>query len=220
MPTVKTAPVRAMDDLLARLRPFLKERGFRAHRRTYNRITSNGLTHVIGFQMGRFDPPSTAHSPRLGEKLYGKFTINVGVYVPEVARNILVEPGSFVHEGECCLRERLGILGPEHIDLWWAARVDEDTLADLRLRLERDAIAFLARFETRDEILVELMGRRENYGSGGAPRIVSAIILANRGQIDEARKLLETQVVSVAEPRHTEYVIGLAAKMGLGTLEV
>ena len=37
--------------------------------------------------MGSFDPPGTTHIPGLRENLYGRFTVNLGVYVPEVARN-------------------------------------------------------------------------------------------------------------------------------------
>ena len=36
------------------------------------------------FQMGAFDPPGTTYIPGLRENLYGLFTINLGVYVPDV----------------------------------------------------------------------------------------------------------------------------------------
>ena len=95
----------AMDEIQASVRPFLKELGFRA--RAFNRLTSDGITHVIEFQMGRFDPPGT-HYVGFKKNWYRKFTVNVGVYVPELHEYSF--PGaklSFVHEYHCWIRERL-----------------------------------------------------------------------------------------------------------------
>ena len=37
------------------------------------------------FRWDLFDPPGTVYVPGLTQDLYGKFTVNLGVYVPEVA---------------------------------------------------------------------------------------------------------------------------------------
>ena len=141
----KTKTAAAMDELQSHIRPFFEQRGYRLRARTFNRGTSDGLVHVLNFQMGQ-------------TSLQGKFTVNVGVYVPEVAR---VEYGpnerSFVQEPECCVRHRLGTLGPEHRDLWWDLLPNGPSAASLQLRLERDALPFLARFETRDSVFQELL---------------------------------------------------------------
>jgi len=58
--------------------------------------------------MGRFDPPGTSYIPWFRKNLYGKFTVNVGVYVPEVAILRYGSKGrSFALEVECCVRMRL-----------------------------------------------------------------------------------------------------------------
>ena len=45
---------------------------------------------------------------------------NLGVYVPEVAKyHGGGEAKSVVRECNCCVRARIGGLGPEHTDLWW-----------------------------------------------------------------------------------------------------
>ena len=80
----KTETAKWMDELQAKLRPFLKDQGFRMRARTCNRETAEGLTHVINFQMGRFDPPGAPEIPGLRDNLYGMFTVNVGVCVPEI----------------------------------------------------------------------------------------------------------------------------------------
>ena len=52
--------------------------------------------------------------------MYGKFTVNVGVYVPEVDEYTMVKgPRSLPHEYDCCIQGRLGNLGPERTDIWW-----------------------------------------------------------------------------------------------------
>jgi len=48
---------------------------------------------------------------------------------------------------------------------------------------------------------------------------VCAIILGNRGRLDDARTLLKSQIREAAKPEHTQYVLGLASKLGLGALD-
>src|SRR5450631_794281 len=187
----KSKSAEEMDELQSRLRPFLEESGFRMRSRTCNRKTSDGLTHVINFQMGRFDPPGTSYIPWFRKNLYGKFTVNVGVYVPEVASEIDgASPRSSIQEPDCCVRKRLGALGPERSDLWWSVRSEKKTVAEVRLRLDRDAFPWFRRFETRDSLLQELEKAEETWGTGGPPRIICAILLAHRGQTEKARENL------------------------------
>jgi len=210
-----------MDELQARLRPFLDQLGFRMRSRTCNRVTLDGLTHVINFQMGRFDPPGTSYIPWFRKNLYGKFTVNIGVYVPEVFRHsYTMEPSSFIAEPYCCVRVRLGDLGPEHKDLWWKTRANSRTVGELQLRLKRDAIPFLARLESRNALLEELGKIVETYGPGAPPRVISAIILAHCGQKEAAMQNLTTQARKAARPDHTEFLKRLANRLGLEALDV
>ena len=54
------------------------------------------------------------------QNLYGKFAVNVGVYVPDLHAYGYTGGGklAFIHEDDGWVRERLGILGPERQDLW------------------------------------------------------------------------------------------------------
>jgi hypothetical protein len=203
----KTESAAAMDEAQAQLRPFLEERGYRLRTRTCNRKSIDGLTHVLNFQMGqRF--------------LQGKFTVNLGVNVPEVWRTEFEsEPRPFVNEAECCIRRRLGTLGPDRRDQWWKLPLGDSGMADLKLRLERDAFPFFARFQTRDSILSELGPLKGNSGAGMPNRIVCAILLAHRGEKEEAKKMLASQIREVANPGHARYVESLSDRLGLGRIE-
>ena len=217
----KSELAQALDRIQKSLALELKTRQFKVRGRTFNRQSADGLTQVINIQMGSFDPPGTTYHPGLRENLYGRFTVNLGVYVPEVAADRRVGPTkSWVQEPVCCIRTRLGNLGTEEADLWWSINAETPVVEDLLPRIRHDAMFFFARYESRDLILSELRGRSENTGAGSnPPRIICAIILATRGDLSAARQLLSDQARETRNPGHPAYVRGLAARLGLGALD-
>jgi hypothetical protein len=171
--------------------------------------------------MGAFDPPGTTYFPELRKNLYGSFTINLGVYVPEVYKfQVGSEVKSFVQENHCCIRARLGALGQESQDIWWKANISGKLLDDLRNRLEMDALPFLQRFETREAIIRDWPDfyNKYQFGSSSPPNITLAIILANQGRTEEARSLLEQQIRQSQHEGHKAYVRSLAIRLGLEAL--
>ncbi len=98
-----------------------------------------------------------------------------------------------------------------------ASQAATSVVTDVADRLARFGMPFLERFSTRQRILDEFVGKSENrYLS--VPRIVSAILLAARGETDAARKLLSDQLHEVTHPGHPAYVRELARRLGLGEL--
>jgi hypothetical protein len=219
MTAEKSDVARTLDELQAKLRPALKERGFRARGRAFNRLTCDGLSQVVQIQMGSFDPPGTTYIPGLRENLYGKFTVNLGVFVPEVAERYgRGAPKSFVREYHCCIRTRLAVLGPERSDVWWGIRADEAMAQKMLRRFTRDAMPFFGKFETRDSILEQWTAAPNAPYASTPSRIVCAIILAGRGRNEDARVLLAAQARETLNPGHPAYVRRLADKLGLGDL--
>jgi hypothetical protein len=212
----KSVLTNTLGKLQQNLDPLLGESGFRKSNRTYNRITADGLTQVIDFQMGRFDPPGTTHIPGLRENLYGLFTVNLGVYVPEVARHRGGgEAKSVVRDGDCCIRTRLGRTTRK--DSWWKISADETLVTELLQRLQNEAIPLFQRFESRDQILNEFQAASDNTDLiVGSTRIVCAIIFLNRGERERARHLLTEQARDhTRNPRNPAYVIDLARCLGV-----
>jgi hypothetical protein len=117
------------------------------------------------------------------------------------------------------VRKRLGALGPERSDLWWSVRSEKKTVAEVRLRLDRDAFPWFRRFETRDSLLQELEKAEETWGTGGPPRIICAILLAHRGQTEKTRENLILQARKRTDTKHTEHVQALADRLGLGRID-
>jgi Domain of unknown function (DUF4304) len=210
----------AVDEIQNALRPPMKAQGFKVRGRTFNRLTEDGLTQVVNLQMGQSDPPGTTYIPGLRGNLHGRFTVNLGVYVPEVARRYGGgEARSWVQDYHCCVRARLGEVSGEGQDIWWHAHSDDDVVDDLRSRLQGGGFRFLERFSTRDRILAEWSDRSENMGASSPPRIVMAIILAERGQKERARALLGRQVLETRNPGHPDYVRRLARELSVGNLD-
>jgi hypothetical protein len=194
----KSKIAQAMDEVQASVRPFLKEMGYRARARAFNRTTSDGITQVIEFQLGRFDPPGT-HYVGFRQNFYGKFTVNVGLFVPELHDYIWNGDRklTFIHEYDCWISERLGCLGPERQDIWWELDSVAQQAADVFHRIERDALPFLSKFETRDAILNLWMkdGLAETDSdfvrfTHSRQMLACGIILAAQGRRDEARSCL------------------------------
>jgi hypothetical protein len=86
----------------------LKADGFKKKGRTHNKVLDNGIVQVINFQMGQFQFDNVIEIPGLIENLYGQFTINIGVFVPELYEKIFdPKPKSFIQEFDCEIRTRL-----------------------------------------------------------------------------------------------------------------
>ena len=209
----------AVDAIQRALRPFFREKGFKCRGRAFNRITVDGLTQVVTIQMGASDLPGTSYVPGLRENLHGLFAINLGVYIPEVARFHGSEAKTWVQEYHCCVRVRLGELIGEGKEIWWHARADKRVISDVHGGLEGVGLAFLDRFSTRDRVLAEWNGKSKNMGASSPPRIVSAIIFAQRGERSRARELLSLQALETLNPGHPQYVRSLAERLGLEGLD-
>jgi hypothetical protein len=215
----KSDAATVLDAVQAELRTVFKQSGFRVRGRTYNRRTPQDLIQVVNFQMGSFDPPGTTYIPGLRENLHGKFTVNLGIYVPEVAQyHVGGAAKSFINEYQCCIRARLGEVGHERQDLWWPLSASQALNQEIETRLTQDALPFLNRFATREDILREI-----ESGTVGqfiaAPRIIEAIIVAKQGAAEKARELLTAQAKETHVAGHAQYVRGLAERLGLSSLD-
>ena len=217
----RSAFAHAVDHIQGALLPLMKGRGFKVRGRSLNRVTEDGLTQVIRILMGPSDPPGTTHVPGLTANYHGLFSVNLGVYVPEVARyGLSGEARSWIQDYHCCIRAGLHEAAGERRDLWWHARADPVVIEDVRRLLELVGFPFLERFSTRDRILAEWAHLSENqYAASSPPRIVMAIILAVRGQTERARALLALQVLETRNPGHPESVRKLARTLELGPVD-
>jgi len=147
-----------MDEIQKLVDPDLKKLGFKKSARTYNHSIEKGIIRVIHFQMGAFDPPNIDATPvpqALKPDLYGKFAVNIGVYVAEIAQAAFPhKERKFVSESSCALRMRLG--RTKNKEFWWNLSAPIDVVAEnVRTLLLADGMAFLNQFSTRAAIISE-----------------------------------------------------------------
>lgn len=204
-----------LDEAIVPIRAVLARHGFRARNRTFNRRMDDGIIHVVQVVMGRSDPPGARQMPGFGSDLYGTFSVELGVYVPEVARQYGMKAKTFPGEIDCCVRINAAEVGPNGEALAWPIKREAtffNAVADL---LEHYAMPFLQRYSDRPSIVNELKDGRAS-GPGGAPRVVAAVILANAGDRDGARGLLQEQDGLDVHPFHRRYLRELAEELQLG----
>lgn len=218
----KSRFAKATDELQDELRAVLKSVGYRAKGRTFNRVTKDGLTQVIRINLAPANPPAWTPIPGLRENYYGLFTIELGIYVPEVARShMLIAAPMWVQDHHCCVRAGLSDRTGELPGSWWQAIADDGIRMEVKRLLTESGLPFLEKFSTRDKILHEWSNRSQNSHDGLVPRIVRAIILAERGEKLVARQLLNQQYLDAIgrHPGHAEFVKSLANRIGLSLLQ-
>lgn len=169
-----------MKSVVGLLAPMFKERGYRKRGNAFNRTANDGIVHVTNFQMWAFNPPGTVEMSGLRPNLYGTFTINLGIYIDDVARQIeghSNDGSRFVTEYQCHIRSRIGQLLPERADTWWKLDYPTELLGEVVSgALLKFGFPWLAQFASRDQILTCLEatpGSQNIVGRFGPSRITA-----------------------------------------------
>lgn len=201
----------------------LSAAGFRKRANSFNRSTSDGLVHHLSIQLGAFDPSGMHAVAGLVPDNHGRFTVNLGVHVPAMARR--GPPRSaWINTYDCQLRWRLGELLPGGADRWWdlrdGAAADEVLAAVVEVGIPR-----LDAFPDAEHVL----GAYERDGPAGLGMITPdaialdvADLLLARGEHGRARALLSDYVARVAgrtHRPHQEYLREYLAERGLSELD-
>ncbi len=212
-------PADAMAAIVASIAPSMKAAGFRKRRHTFNRrVGDDGFVQMLNFQMGAFDPPGTVEIPGLRPNLYGRFTVNLGVFVPAIQRGGLAER-DWYSDYHCQVRKRIGELLEEQADVWW--RLDHpDTEADVAATIRDHGLPWLARFEN-------YVGLLDLWGSGGgaavglnypAAPLDIADVLLHLGRKSDAEAVLRDYVGKEHVVGHADVVRTYLLDRGFGDL--
>lgn len=189
---------------------FVMPLGFRKAGRYFSRPTSGGLTHVIGFQMGQY-PIGDYVIPSLRESFYGKFTVNLGVYLPciplfEHGKN----PPKNIKEYDCQIRERLGSLAFAE-DKWWDLPGDETLPTALVSLLDQYGLPFLERFTTyHDVVHCHIQhGTHSSITNRGRSALEASLILLHLGRPADSFRLFEEVQAFAGHKPFLEYATAL-----------
>ena len=202
----KSEHARKLDLIQSEVHKELREHGFRKQRRTFNRSLESGLIHVINFQMGR-------------RSLSGKFTINLGIYIPEIYRLLWFwnedEP-KFVDHGDCEIEKRIGELVPPYKDHWWDLNKHTKRLSKKVLTvIEKHGLPYLNQFYSHDDIIQAWNEHGENIGLPPRAGLSIAILLHNKGDHEQARNLLFQEYSRKSDHPYAGLVVDIAQKLGI-----
>lgn len=152
MPRTPTA--QKVDEIQRMLDPQFKAHGFRKDRRTYRRMSEEGVWQVFNFQTTMFTQSGALDTD---------FTVNLGVFVAEVWDHFFwhgpvpTKPS----EGDCCVGTRLGKQTPVFGDQWWRTDDQKAVADELSQHFKSYGFPFLDQFGSRDGIMDRLPSRPE-----------------------------------------------------------
>ena len=217
--SVKTAHAQAMEQIVREIAPTLKAVGFQKSRHRFNRDVESGMVHAVSFQMGPFEPPGTEEIPPFRMDMYGKCTVNLGVFVPEMVIDPSNGPKGWVNEYDCQLRQRLGhLLTAGSSDVWWSLANPEAAATDVGSVLDEYGLTWLGRLTTRSELLAAY---RTDGGTalGMTPRapVEIAWLLAHSDR-PAAESVLREYLDGEMHASHREWLTEMLAANGYGHL--
>lgn len=186
----RTPTAQKVDAIQRILDPQFKAHGFRKDRRTYRRMSEEGVWQVFNFQATMF---------KASGALDTDFTVNLGVFVAEVWEHFFshgpvpAKPS----EHECCVRTRLGKISPASRDHWWKTDDQEAVTEELSHLFESYGFPFLDQFGSRQGIIEKLPSRPALWGQNGF--VAVAVIQAAAGRRVEAAQTLSAAISEVEQ---------------------
>jgi hypothetical protein len=221
-----TDAAQAMESVVALTLPLLKRAGFRKRRHGFNRTSEPGLVQVVSFQMGPFEPPGPGSEMNIAAReqlgmagnLYGSFTVNLGVYVHEMAIETWERKDGWVNEYNCQLHKRLGALMEPSADRWWS--LDDPTAAHHAIdhALDTAGLPWLNGLASREAILREY-DEKGRFAIGLSPAGPLKIAWLLKGtDPDAAEAVLRAYLKEQQIPGHREYVERTLRDADLGHL--
>jgi Domain of unknown function (DUF4304) len=202
----------------------LKPIGFHSRGRTFRRTRDGELIQVVNVQAGAYEigPPPPKVFAWLRPSLFGTFTINLGVYIPEAFDRLIEGFAGTVHIEHCNIRVRLGRLVSGQ-EIWWPlGRGLGQTIEELRAAIIEHGVPFLDRNADRDVIVRDHVALdAEGLMSNG--RLDAVMILHRRGELIAAKTLLgdyhrELKGAGSRNLGHEAAVSELSRRLGFGEL--
>ena len=200
----------------------LKPAGFRKRANSFNRTAQDGLVHHVSVQLGAYDPSGKHAVPGVLPDLYGRYRVNLGVFVPEMNRSGAPR-STWINDYNCQLRWGLGDFLPGGFDQWWDLR-DRLSVEVVNRELTTKVLPHFEHFNSAEQVLDAWHERGPRAFGPITPKAAAldvADLLVARQRRDEAERLLETYVESVSlgdHAGHKQYLREYLTKRDFGFL--
>lgn len=191
----------------------IKPKGFLKKGRTHNRKIDDGIIQVVNFQMDKYPIGLNYIIPGLRKSFWGKFTVNLGVYVDElfsVFHN--QDKKAFAQEYDCEIRTRLSHLTICK-DEWYPLDKNYLDIAEKIIDgLSGEAQSWFERFSTREKIVSDLRNKKQIEFS---PREkLSAAVIQLGIDRQDGEKIFNEYLFSIDEKKpHKKWVTDIAEKL-------
>ena len=183
----------------------LKINGFKKSGRTFNRISSDGLVEVINFQSGRHE---FGHDiPGLRENLYGNFTVNLGICVPEYYKHQYGQTKKFYQEYDCSIRTRIGSLMKNGEDIWWELKQSylEEQIERIKQLLNDVGLKWLEQLNSRENIYQNWECISQNFKLSNTAKLnIATIQILNN--IESGKELYKEYYQNVEMENHKNWL--------------
>jgi hypothetical protein len=179
---------------------------YRRSKRRFNRLQPDGIVHVIEFQTG----PNWSI-------LRGKFTVEIGIFIPEVFNALYEKPmPKFIASHHCVERKRLGVLSKTGKDIWWNLADDEIEIGkEISSLLLAISEPYFMRFSSREKLLSQWEQERLQRELPERNVLIMAIILSYCDRKKQANELLNTEFGNQYKTAFLEYAKNIVTSLGL-----
>jgi len=184
----------------------LRPLNYQKSNRLFNRFQPDGIIHVIDFQMGLN-----------WSILWGKFTVEIGVFLPEVFSALYERKvARFARSLDCIERKRLGALGKEGKDHWWDLTGDLDQIGnDISKLLVGYGERYLSQYNSRLEFISKWEQKRWHSELSQHDVLALAIIYSYLGKIKQANELLTVEFGNQYKTAFLVYARNVVTPLGL-----
>ena len=204
-----------LDEIQKAVHSELRNDGFKKKGRTHNKVLDNGIVQIVDFQMGKYEFDNAVEIPGLKTNFYGKFTVNIAVFVPELyEKTFNQKPKAFIQEYDCEIRTRINKSTDEQ-EVWFSLESDYQKTAGLIIdQLKSDVKKWFDRFNNRTKIVTELTQAKEIRFSP-REKLCGAIIELDIDRKNGERIFIDYyKSVENGKP-HKKYVEELAEKLNI-----
>lgn len=197
-------------------RELLKLNGYKKSGRTFNKQAEDGLVQVINFQSGQY-PIGNYIIPGFRESFYGLFTVNLGIYIPEIVEleERLKPSKNVIQEYDCHIRTRLSNLISNE-DYWWKISEDSKGLCSIIIeQLQKHAFVFFDELSSREKIMNNLALYIKKYHVMSRNYLDIGLIHYKLGSMAQAEEYFNRHYSETDVHSHKKYVIDLSEKLGI-----
>ena len=204
-----------LDKILQSIFKALKPLGFIRKDRLFNRRTSEGLLEVIHFQTIHAPPGGKDDLPGFRPYNFGKFTVNLGIWIPELFDETFPGQRKKMYEPfDCSLRILLSKLtrGDEY---WWSLDEKASTLSQEILEaLKGPGRQWLNQLNTYQKIEANWVALAESQQLVRRAKLDVALMKILRNE-EDGKDLFREYFQQKHPEGHRQYLLFLAQKYGV-----